>query len=108
MLDTAHSNRARSTRLLSPPVVPATFFGMVLGLGGLGNGWRAAARVWGAPAFVGEALSLAAALVWLVWMALYVLKWATSRELALAEFRHPIQAFFIALVPVATLIASIA
>ncbi len=81
---------------------------MVLGLGGLGNGWRAAARVWGAPAIVGEALSLAAAVVWLVWMALYVLKWATSREEALAEFRHPIQAFFIALVPVATLIASIA
>ena len=81
---------------------------MVLGLGGLGNGWRAAARVWGAPALVGEALSLAAALVWLVWLVLYVLKWATSREEALAELRHPIQAFFIALVPVATLIASIA
>ncbi|EIM26802.1 tellurite resistance protein-like permease [Microvirga lotononidis] len=41
-------------------------------------------------------------------MALYVLKWATSRDEALAEFRHPVQAFFIALVPVATLIASIA
>ena len=93
---------------LASPIVPATFFGMVLGLGGLGNGWRAAARVWDAPMFVGEALSLAAALVWLIWMALYVLKWVTSREEALAEFRHPIQAFFISLVPVATLIASIA
>ncbi|WP_457090701.1 dicarboxylate transporter/tellurite-resistance protein TehA [Microvirga sp. P5_D2] len=102
------SNRARSTRLLSLPIVPATFFGMVLGLGGLGNGWRAAARVWSAPTFIGEALSLAAALVWLVWLVMYVLKWATSREEALAELRHPIQAFFIALVPVATLIASIA
>ncbi len=100
--------RTRSAYRLTSPVVPATFFGMVLGLGGLGNGWRAAARVWGIPAFIGEALSLAAALVWLVWMALYVLKWASSREEALAEFRHPIQAFFIALVPVATLIASIA
>ncbi len=93
---------------LASLMVPATFFGMVLGLGGLGNGWRAAARVWDAPTFVGEALSLAAALVWLIWMALYVLKWATSREEALAEFRHPVQAFFIALVPVATLIAAIA
>jgi tellurite resistance protein len=81
---------------------------MVLGLGGLGNGWRAAARVWDAPNPVGEALSLAAALVWLVWLVLYVLKWATSREEALAELRHPVQAFFIALVPVATLIASVA
>ena len=108
MQHTAQRNATRSARLLSPPVVPATFFGMVLGLGGLGNGWRAAASVWGAPTFVGEALSLAAALVWLVWLALYALKWATSREEALAELRHPIQAFFVALVPVATLIASIA
>ncbi|WP_404286867.1 dicarboxylate transporter/tellurite-resistance protein TehA [Microvirga sp. RSM25] len=98
----------RSAYRLASPVVPATFFGMVLGLGGLGNGWRAAARVWGAPVFIGEALSLAAALVWLVWMALYVLKWAISREEALAEFRHPVQAFFTALVPVATMITSIA
>lgn len=107
MLDTAPLNRARSVRL-APPPIPATFFGMVLGLGGLGNGWRAAARIWNAPALVGEALSLAAALVWLACLTLYVLKWATSREEALAEFRHPVQAFFVALAPVATLIASIA
>src|SRR4051812_4438259 len=95
-------------RRLSPPLVPATFFGMVLGLGGLGNGWRAAARVWNVPDLVGEVLSLSAAAVWLAWLVLYGLKWITSREEALAEFRHPIQAFFIALVPVATLIAGIA
>jgi len=108
MQNTSRPMRARSARLLPPPIVPATFFGMVLGLGGLGNGWRAAARVWGAPASIGEILSLVAALVWLVWMILYILKWATSRDEALAEFRHPIQAFFTALVPVATLIASVA
>jgi tellurite resistance protein len=108
MHDTTRLTRARSAHILSPPAVPATFFGMVLGLGGLGNGWRAAAGVWGAPVIVGEVLSLAAALVWLFWLVLYILKWATSREEALAELRHPIQAFFIALVPVATLIAAIA
>jgi tellurite resistance protein len=76
MQDLTQRNTPRSARLLSSPILPATFFGMVLGLGGLGNGWRAAARVWGAPALIGEALSLAAALVWLVWLVLYVLKWA--------------------------------
>jgi tellurite resistance protein len=25
-----------------PPIIPASFFGMVLGLAGLGNAWRAA------------------------------------------------------------------
>jgi len=37
---------------------------MVLGLGGLGNGWRVAARVWGAPTFIGEAFALTAVAVW--------------------------------------------
>jgi len=46
------------------PLIPATFFGMVLALGGLGNGWRVAARIWGAPAFIGEALALSAAAIW--------------------------------------------
>jgi tellurite resistance protein len=100
--------KALSASRLSPPLVPATFFGMVLGLGGLGNGWRAAARVWNAPGLVGEVLSLCAVAVWLAWLVLYGLKWAASREEAVAELRHPIQAFFIALVPVATLMAGIA
>jgi tellurite resistance protein len=81
---------------------------MVLGLGGLANGWRTAARVWDAPDFPGEALSLAAGSVWFLWIVLYGWKWAISREEAVAELRHPIQAFFIALVPVATMIASTA
>jgi len=108
MRDPTRPNRTRSTLLRSAPIIPATFFGMVLGLGGLGTGWRAAARVWDAPALIGEALSLAAALIWLIWLVLYVLKWATLREEALAEFQHPVQAFFVALVPVGTLIASLA
>jgi tellurite resistance protein len=92
---------------LSLPLVPATFFGMVLGLGGLGNGWRVATRVWNAPSFVGEVLSLCAATVWLAWLVLYGLKWVIAREEAVAELQHPIQSFFVALIPVATLMASI-
>ncbi|WP_082145219.1 dicarboxylate transporter/tellurite-resistance protein TehA [Microvirga massiliensis] len=90
------------------PAVPATFFGMVLGLGGLGNGWRMAAQVWGLPVSIGEALSITAATVWLVLLVLYALKWVTSREEAIAELQHQVQALFIALVPVATLMASLA
>src|SRR5690348_9401350 len=81
---------------------------MVLGLGGLGNGWRVAARVWGAPPSIGEALALAAAAVWFLWFVFYALKWAHSPLTALSELRPPVQAFFVALVPVATLMASVA
>ena len=49
---------------MRPPPVPASFFGIVLGLGGLGGAWRAASRVWGMPSLVGELLMLLAAVVW--------------------------------------------
>lgn len=93
---------------LAPPVIPAAFFGMVLGLGGLGNGWRMASRVWGMPSAIGEALSLLAALVWALWLVFYALKWLTAREEALNELRHPVQSFLVVLVPIATLITSMA
>lgn len=32
------------------PRIPASFFGMVLGIGGLAADWRAAHRAWGMPA----------------------------------------------------------
>jgi tellurite resistance protein len=47
--------------------VPATFFGMVLGLCGLGNGWRAAARLGLAPNWIGEAISVLGVAVWITW-----------------------------------------
>ncbi|OYU50506.1 MAG: dicarboxylate transporter/tellurite-resistance protein TehA [Rhizobiales bacterium PAR1] len=90
------------------PLIPATFFGMVLGLGGLGNGWRSATHLWGAPAVIGEALSLIAAAIWLLWLLLYAWKWAAARKEAIAELHHPVQAFFVVLVPIATMIASMA
>ena len=90
------------------PEVPAAFFGMVLGLGGLANGWRAAARLWGWSALPGEALALLAASVWAVLAVLYLGRWVWRPGAALAELRHPIQSSFVALAPIATSIASLA
>lgn len=87
-----------------PPVVPAAFFGMVLGLAGLANAWRAAHRVWGLPAAIGEVLTAIAVGVWVVLMALFVAKWLWARDDALAEARHPIQCCFIGLAGVSTLL----
>jgi tellurite resistance protein len=84
----------------------ATMFGMVLGIGGLGSGWRVAAHVWNAPAVVGEALALTAASIWTVWLVLYALKWIRTPKAALDELKHPIQSFFIVIVPMTTMIAS--
>jgi tellurite resistance protein len=42
------------------PRVPASFFGIVLGLAGLANAWRVAHSTWGLPSFIGEVLTAVA------------------------------------------------
>lgn len=88
-------------------LVPAVFFGMVLGLGGLGSAWRIAGRIWGYPAWIGEALCLTATAVWLVWLVMFALKWLCARPAALGEIREPTMSFSIGLVPMASLLASL-
>lgn len=60
---------------MSLPRIPAAFFGIVLGVVGLGNSWRAAAAIWPVPASVGEAISLLGFAIWLVLILLYAAKW---------------------------------
>lgn len=93
-------------RMSNIPIVPASFFGMVLGLAGLGGAWRAAHLAWGLPALAGELLILVAALVWLVVATLYGLKWLVAREAALTEAAHPVQCCFIGLGGVATMLVA--
>lgn len=93
----------------SPPVaVPAAFFGMILGLAGLGNGWRVAARLWGVSPWIGEAVLALAALVWLVLLAFYARKWLLARAAALEELCHPVACGYIALIFVTTLLMALA
>jgi tellurite resistance protein len=91
---------------LSVPVVPASFFGMVLGLSGLAGSWRAATLAWQLPAVIGEALTALATAVWAVLALLYGLKWLVAREDALSEVTHPVACCFIGLAGVSTLLVA--
>lgn len=93
---------------MSLPIAPVSFFGMVLGLIGLGGSWRTAHAVYGAPAYIGEAIMLAGTLVWLVVLVLYILKWVLARPAALAEIGHPVQSGFVGLAGVSTQLVSVA
>ena len=88
--------------------VPASFFGIVLGINGLGTDWRAAAKLWGLPPWIGEAVMAVGCSVWALLLVLYVLKWLRSSADAQAEIAHPIQCCFVALVPVTTMLVSVA
>ncbi|UWU22689.1 dicarboxylate transporter/tellurite-resistance protein TehA [Rhizobium sp. CB3060] len=79
---------------------------MVLGLSGLANAWRVAARVWQLPAAIGETITFVSIAVWAVLIVLYVLKWAVAREEASREVVHPVQCCFIGLVGVATMLVA--
>ena len=43
--------------------VSASFFGMVLGIVGLGNCWRSAPELWQLPALIGELIMFIGAIV---------------------------------------------
>ena len=88
--------------------IPASFFSMVLGLTGLGNDWRAAAKLWGMPLWIGELVMLLGVLVWATLLLLYGRKWCTSSAAARAEIEHPIQCCFVSLVPVSTMLVGMA
>lgn len=87
---------------MSVPIVPASYFGMVLGLAGLGSAWRTAHRVWGVSELTGEILLLAAGLLWVALIVLYAGKWVFARSEAVAELGHPVQCCFVGLIGVST------
>ena len=91
-----------------PPIVPASFFGIVLGLAGLGNAWRAAHQVWHLPAIVGEIVLGCASIVWAVLITLFALRWIVARAVSLAEAHHPVQCCFIGLAGVSTMLIALA
>jgi tellurite resistance protein len=93
---------------LKIPVIPASFFAMVLGTVGLGNTWRAATHLWGFPAFIGEAVMAAGFAIWALLAILYVAKWIVAPERAKAEVADPVLCCFVGLAGVATMLAATA
>ncbi len=86
------------------PVVPASAFGIVLGIAGLSNAWRAAAGHFALPGAVGDGIAILALAVWFILVCLYGLKWILFPEDARKEVEHPVQCCFIGLIGVATML----
>jgi tellurite resistance protein len=89
------------------PRVPASFFGMVLGLAGLGGAWRAAAPALDLPPTIAESIYAVATLVWAILLVLFAAKWLLARDEAQAEASHPVQCCFIGLAGAATMLVGI-
>ncbi|MEK8131659.1 hypothetical protein WMW72_27510 [Paenibacillus filicis] len=90
------------------PVAPASFFAMTLGLAETGNALRFAHDTWGLPRIWGEILEMLAVLSFLWWGWLYANKWIKHRSAAQNEWRDPVQASFVALVPESLILLALA
>lgn len=87
--------------------VPASFFGMPLGLLAAGLLWRAAAVAWPWAVRVERGLLAAGAGLWCVIALLWGAKWLASRAAAARELEHPVQCCFVGLAGVGALLAAI-
>ncbi len=88
--------------------LPAAFFGMVLGLSGLGQCWRVAHHLWALPAIIGEIILAFAAMVWGILLIAYIAQVILSPGQVKQEFLHPVQGGTPALLGIATLLISLA
>lgn len=88
--------------------IPASYFGMVLGLSGIGQSWRLANTLWRVPAVIGEIVLAIAAAVWLSLLLLYIRQVLLARHAVLAEIRHPVQGASPALLGISTLLMVLA
>lgn len=87
--------------------IPASSFGIVLGMAGLSNCWRYAESLWGTDARISELLSALTIAICGALLFGYVMTWVRERDVALTEFRHPVNCCFIGLIPVSILLVGV-
>jgi len=87
--------------------VPVSFFGMVLGVFGLGSAWRYAATLDFGPAWLGETLIFAGGFIWFMLALIYAARCLTNPKAIREEFLNNNQFSFISLLPAGGVLVSI-
>ena len=88
--------------------IPASFFGMILGLAGMGQAWRSASAFWGTPHWIGEVILLLASLVWAALLWSLLVQTASHPQEIRKEAEHPVQGGTPALLAISTLLIALA
>lgn len=87
--------------------VPVPLFAAVMGLAGLGLGWRRAGLDLGWPAAIGEGILLLAALAFAGTATLYLAKTIRYPKMVAAEFVHPVRSSFFAAITIGLMLLSV-
>jgi tellurite resistance protein len=88
--------------------IPASFFGMILGLSGIGQAWRAASSLWGTPPWIAETILLLASLVWATLLLGFIAQTIAHPQDTRKEAVHPVQGGTPALMAISTLLIALA
>ncbi len=105
LVTTASSPEVESNWLARFPI---QMFGVVMGIGGLGNAWRLAGWIWGAPSEIGIVLVRAAAILFACLLVILVAKLLRFPGAVTTEFRHPVKSNFFGAISVSAILLSIA
>lgn len=86
--------------------LPLPLFAAPLGVGGVGLGWREAARYLGAPAFIGETLIALAGALWVMLVFLHVTRAVRHPGALASDLRHPVRSAFAGAASIGLMIVS--
>lgn len=96
---------------LNPPQkvlnLPAGYFGMVLGIIGMGFAWRYASTLWPVTRWPGDALVALAVTCWFLLTVAFITRAIRFPRSVLAEMRHPAMSSFVSLFPATTMLVAI-
>ncbi len=87
--------------------LPAGYFGMVLGIIGMGFAWRYAATIWPVSPLPGAALETLAMIVWFLLTLAFVYRLARYPGTVKEEIVHPLMSSFVSLFPATTMLVAI-
>ena len=87
--------------------LPAGYFGMVLGILGMGFAWRYASTIWPVSRAIGDGLVILAMVIWALLAVTFISRALRFPHSVLQEMRHPVASSFVSLFPATTMLVSI-
>ncbi|WP_437889560.1 dicarboxylate transporter/tellurite-resistance protein TehA [Phytobacter sp. V91] len=87
--------------------LPAGYFGMVLGIIGLGFAWRYAATIWPVTTLPANVLIVAAIVIWCLLLVAFFSRLLHHRDTIIEEITHPLKSSFVSLIPATSMLVAI-
>ncbi|MDZ7320980.1 dicarboxylate transporter/tellurite-resistance protein TehA [Kosakonia sacchari] len=87
--------------------LPAGYFGIVLGIIGLGFSWRFAATIWPVTLLPADGLIILAMIIWALLMLAFISRMFRHGASVLEEITHPLKSSFVSLAPATSMLVAI-